>query len=333
MIESITIQNVASYGSDQEILEPLKKINFIFGTNGTGKTTISRIIENEDRYSNCSVDWAGERKMQTLVYNRDFVEKNFGPNFDSDLKGIFTLGEEDKEAEERLREAKEERERVNEKIQSLENTLNGEDAKGGLQDLEEEFTEKFWTLKTKYYSEFREAFKGYAHKKEDFKGHLIKESDSNEAPLESFEALEEAADTLYGDAPERIDEIIVPEADVLITLESDSILGKKIVGRADVDIAAMITKLSNSDWVKQGREYYDPNEGVCPFCQQPVPESFEKSLNEYFDESFEAGLQAMASPIVFNHFSSNGNTLLIDYSDQVLQLLDISWMYESQDRD
>jgi wobble nucleotide-excising tRNase len=48
----------------------------------------------------------------------------------------------------------------------------------------------------------------------------------------------------------------------------------------------MINKLGNSDWVKEGRTYFDDNGQVCPFCQQATKESFVKSLNEYFDEAF-----------------------------------------------
>ena len=45
-------------------------------------------------------------------------------------------------------------------------------------------------------------------------------------------------------------------------------------------------KLANSDWVREGRAFYDVNEGVCPFCQQETTEAFARSLNEYFDETF-----------------------------------------------
>ena len=55
----------------------------------------------------------------------------------------------------------------------------------------------------------------------------------------------------------------------------------------------MIEKLANSDWVKQGRKYYDPEKRVCPFCQQETKLSLEQSLNEYFDGAFEADSAAI----------------------------------------
>ena len=67
---------------------------------------------------------------------------------------------------------------------------------------------------------------------------------------------------------------------------TNPILKKRVIGKDDVDIAAMIKKLGNSDWVREGREFYDDNGSVCPFCQQSTTKAFAQSLNEYFDETF-----------------------------------------------
>ncbi|MCH8133864.1 MAG: AAA family ATPase, partial [Myxococcales bacterium] len=69
----------------------------------------------------------------------------------------------------------------------------------------------------------------------------------------------------------------------------DAILKKKVSGKDDVDVAAIIIKLDNSDWVRQGLPYYEVNDQVCPFCQQETGEAFAASLKEYFDETFELG--------------------------------------------
>ena len=77
MIESITIVNIATYGDNPEKLKDLSTFNYIFGSNGTGKTTISRIIADEINFPTCNVTWKGRTKLQPMVYNRDFIEKNF----------------------------------------------------------------------------------------------------------------------------------------------------------------------------------------------------------------------------------------------------------------
>ena len=87
----------------------------------------------------------------------------------------------------------------------------------------------------------------------------------------------------------------VPNYDGLISLESSPILKKKVIGKDDVDIPAMVQKLGNSDWVKQGRKFYEVNDAFCPFCQQSIEPSFADSLNAYFDEAFEKDVSKIGS--------------------------------------
>jgi Fe-S cluster assembly ATPase SufC len=89
MIRRIHIKNTATFGQSPEKMDDLTEINFIYGSNGTGKTTISRIIANAAAYPDCAVTWRGGITLETLVYNRDFVERNF--NQPDELNGIFTL--------------------------------------------------------------------------------------------------------------------------------------------------------------------------------------------------------------------------------------------------
>lgn len=57
MIESISISNIATYGTTPEMLNGLRKFNFIYGSNGTGKTTskntLRRILENYFKIHGC----------------------------------------------------------------------------------------------------------------------------------------------------------------------------------------------------------------------------------------------------------------------------------------
>ncbi len=288
MIEKIEIKNVASYGPTEEMLADLKKINFVYGSNATGKTTISRIIADESNYDDCTVKWTSELPLETLVYNRDFVEMNF--NQPAELKGIFTLGEEDKKTLEKIEAGKTELDSIKTKITKLRTTLEGEDGEGGkiaaLAKLENAFRTKSWNLKLKHDQKLKGAFKGVRGDKKKFMARLLAESSSNLSIAIPLAELEMKAETVFGETPQVASLLPVPKMADLLAHETAPILEKKIIGRADVDIARLVKKLGNSDWVKQGRNYYDPNEGVCPFCQQKTPPSLQESLNEYFDETF-----------------------------------------------
>ena len=72
MLESIKITNVATFDSTGIQIEGLKKINFIYGANGCGKTTITKLIHNPDDYLDCSLHWRGGFPVNALIYNKDF---------------------------------------------------------------------------------------------------------------------------------------------------------------------------------------------------------------------------------------------------------------------
>jgi len=313
MIENITIKNEASFDETGQTIGNLKKVNFFYGANGSGKTTISRVIDNEDQYDESSLSWNNGNKLKTFVYNRDFVSRNFSP--DEELKGIFTLGENEGNAIEAIKTANSERDAIVEKIDTNNKTLAGEDGesgkKGELKTLEDSFTEDCWTYKKKYEDVFKSAFKG-SLRTETFKTRTLNEININNANLLSIEELKEKAGNIFADTLEEENPIPTISYIDLINLENNETLSKKIVGKDDVDIAAMIKKLDNSAWVKQGRSYFDQNDGYCPFCQQKAEDNFANSLEEYFNETYQNDLDKIET-LATNYDS---------YSSAILQRID-----------
>ena len=290
MIKNIQIKNFATYGSNPEELADLGKINFIYGSNGTGKTTISRVIADVSNFPECSVSWGVDGSINTLVYNREFINNNF--NQPSELKGIFTLGEKDRKTLDKIEVAKSDLEGVQIKVAQLKTVLHGEDGDRGkvaeLKELEAAFKARCWDLKLKHDEKLQGAFQGVRADKNAFKEKLLAESSSNSSIAVPLADLVKKAETVFGKAPQPLPVPKVLNGSDLVVHESNGIMAKKVIGKTDVDIARIIEKLGNSDWVKKGRQFYNPEERVCPFCQQDTPYSLEESLNEYFDETFEA---------------------------------------------
>lgn len=287
MIESLSISKVATYPEVPEVMNGLKSLNFIFGSNGTGKTTIGRVIAEPASSPTCATSWKGGTPLQTLVYNRDFVDRNFKPA--EDLKGVFTLGEQQVGTLVKIAELKLERDSFTKKIEGWNEALQGIDGAGGkrkeVSALDSAFKEKCWAQKLKHDAKLQGGFEGVRNNSEKFKDRVL-ENVKNAAILVSLDELTKKAATVFGQTPVAEPLVRAIDTEQLLVHESNPILKKKIIGKSDVDIAAMINKLGNSDWVKEGRGYFDENGNVCPFCQQATEVSFAKSLNEYFDETF-----------------------------------------------
>ena len=317
MIETITIADIATYGNTPEVMNALSQFNYIFGSNGTGKTTVSRVIADADSYPSCNVIWKDGTKLQPMVYNHDFVEKNF--NQSTELKGVFTLGEAHVDTINKIAAAKVEHDTLTKKIETLTQGLQGDDGAGGKRSesaaLEVALKDKCWAQKQKHDEKLQGAFEGYRGSSEKFKAKLIKEWASNSAAIMPLADLEKKAETVFGQTPVTEQTTPTVEATKLLAHESTSILKKPVIGKDNVDIAAMIKKLGSSDWVRAGRSYYEANENVCPFCQQSTTETFAQSLNEYFDETFEA------DSIAIDELSTNYKTDAERLDQQVASII------------
>lgn len=295
MIDSLEIAQVATY-DDRQTMDRLKDINFVFGTNGAGKTTIGRVVANTLGYPECKIAWRDGLSMQPLVYNRDFVEANFSPA--DHLKGIFTLGEKDVANELALSAKKAEVDRYAQEGAQLAKTLGdaaqGLGMAGELAALETLCKDQCWAQKRKHDDCFAEAFAGVRNDAARFKDRLLSQAQSNAAQSKPLDYLTERSRTVFGESPQRQAKVPSFGFAKIVELETAPILAKKVVGKDDVDIAEMIHRLGHSDWVKAGQALYAQSAPHCPFCQQPAPEGLNASLESYFDETFERDTKAIA---------------------------------------
>jgi wobble nucleotide-excising tRNase len=284
MIESILIKNTATYDAISGVeINSLKKVNFIYGANGCGKTTISNFLNKHDdsNFLSCGKTWKNNQELSTLVYNKRFRERNFGKG---KIGGIFTLGEATKEEIKTIEDKTEELKLLRADGLKKRETLNAQIEK--LATLETTFKESSWTkIYKKYETTFKEAFVG-SLKSETFKNKLLQEYSSNVNTLQTIDELNEKAKTVFGEVPQNISPINLITFSRIIEIENNSIWGKIIVGKADVDIAKLIQKLNINDWVNQGRAFIQEG-NTCPFCQQDtITESFKNQLAGFFDESY-----------------------------------------------
>lgn len=295
MIQEIIVTPPVATYENPSSLNDLRAINFIFGSNGTGKTTISRVIAAEQGHEHCQLVWQGGSKLERMVYNRDFVDRNF--NKYGPLQGVFSLGEDQVEAENKINELRPVIEKATQSIASLNTQLDGADEQLGkcqqLAALESTLREKCWKQKQRHDDYFQVAFSGVRNNAENFKAKVLVEQTTNTAQLLALDELKEKAKTVFANDLERVAPLEKLSAANLLSIEANALLQKVIVGNQDVDIAALINRLGNSDWVKQGRQYHEQEPEICPFCQQPTEKKFEDDLKDFFNETYDNDVQSL----------------------------------------
>lgn len=293
MISSICIKNIATYDYTGVEIKNLNKVNFIYGANGCGKTTITKCIDNpsDALFTHSIITWKSGIPIKALVYNKDFRDRNFGKG---SIEGVFTLGQATKEDLEALQE-------MQVKLSAIkENGVKKKDALRKLTETKSEYDNQFkddaWIDVYKKYEEtFKEAFTGVL-RKDAFKIKLLDQYQNNASAIFSEEALTEKAETIFGERPIAIPPLSTITYNRIVEIENHTIWNKKILGKADIEISKLIQRLNLNDWVNTGRGVLEEGSEICPFCQQEtITGGFKRQLDEYFDESFTDGTNLVKS--------------------------------------
>lgn len=282
MIERIEMQKIASYKDKAQI--NLKKINFIYGSNGSGKTTISRFLNNPKNYTDSSI--IQDEENEILVYNNDFVDLNFNNN--SIIKGIFTLGKDSNDIIDEIKKLDDERNVLLEQIKNKEHTLNNQ--RETLKNKRISFNDQCWNYKNEYNSSFRELFVGKVGNKELFSNYCLNIVPTT-AKRKSMEELIKTYNALYVNKLVTISKINQHISIDLSDLPGIIALNESISNNKTTQISILIDSLMNSDWVKKGVDYLKTTKDICPFCQQKIGEDQLTMLNRLFDESYDLSIK------------------------------------------
>jgi len=295
-ISQISLKKVATFDENGASFENLNSINFIYGANGSGKTTTSSFLKNlaengiEDKFANSKIAWYNNESLKIEVYNKQFKEEQLR---NSQVKGIFTLGKKTNENLEKIESKKESINKENEK--KIKNEASLQVLTQKKEKEEKDFADRCWEkLYKKNEEDFKETLEGFK-RKEKFKEKILKEFENdkyNQSEIVGLEKLKEKIEIVFG---ENQTELALLECNLtdFDFIENHSIWEQKIVGSGDAAIADLIKRLSNEDWVAQGREYIKDN-SICPFCQkETITEEFKKQLESYFDTSYQESIETI----------------------------------------
>ncbi|HDZ4975251.1 TPA: AAA family ATPase [Campylobacter jejuni] len=289
MITKISMKNVASY-KDETSLETNERINLIYGLNGVGKTQISKFLANQkdEKFKDCKIKGLSDEEI--LVYNQDFIEKNF---YNTDKQqGIFTLSEENISIKQEIKKLQEEL--MGLKSNQGENERKLKEKQEEIIKIENDFKDDIWKIKQNYSDNFKEFFKRKIGSKESFLQFInpkIEEVLSLDVINQNInlEDLKKQYNILTDTTQVKLENINEISNIKFKNIENNLIFNEIIVGNQDSVIANLINKLGNEDWVKDGFDKYVLQDSqTCPFCQKDtITQEFKSYLENYFDKTYE----------------------------------------------
>ncbi len=308
MITKISMNKVASYRTPAT-LETDKKVNLVYGLNGTGKSTLSNFLyekENGD-FSNCSIDGLNDEYIR--VYNQKFIQDYFYEP--ENLKGIFTLSKENKEAEEKIKSAQKEIEKLDAGKQT--NISQKTEQEKSLTAKKQDAEKKTWEIKTTFAGGDRvlEYCLENLKKKNLLFSYLANINKPDTQPTKTIDQLKKEVEAIQGDDAKKHD-LLSTINFAAHEVEQNQILQKNIVGNENSTVSTLINQLQNSDWVKDGLQYLpeviEEDADSCPFCQsKTITQSLLEDIQGFFDESYENDIKAL-------------KTLLSSYEDGISAL-------------
>ena len=282
-IEKVVIEG-RSY--DHEEFEPTF-INFFFGRNGAGKSTISEMIQ-----ANTGLTWRSGQTADdynVLAYDQQFISNHFS-NFD-ELAGVFTLNKVNIETQKKLDQLAKDKDKL---LGELGKKNEAIDQKSQARaDLKTDSQTRMMRLTEAVRKKFELAMTGKKIAKtfcpEVERKQPVQHTEDEIMELYSV-AYEKNAQTYpllkkSNEYPGKYD------------LSGASLLSDPIVSTSDTQFARVMEKLGNTDWVKEGHaKYLKKADGICPFCHNPLDhQHFERELRDCFDEEYQDSVDAVAA--------------------------------------
>ncbi|UHM91510.1 AAA family ATPase [Rahnella victoriana] len=291
MISEIVLDGVASYKLKAS-LKTDKKVNIIYGLNGSGKSTFSNFLYKPDngdhKYNKCSCTHNNDN---ILVYNQQFIKDNFYEA--GNLKGIFSLSKENKDAKEKIDAVTESLEVIKKEKARLEDLIKKEndiiiEAKKIAQNTT-------WKIKQDYSGGDRVlefCLKRLMGSSASLYDHISSIALPVNKPTKTTDQLKDEANAVDGSTAIKLDFL---NQVGLEELSSDDviILDKIIIGSVDSPVADLISKLKNSDWVNEGLQFLELIEDKkCPFCQsETMTTELITKIKDYFDETYQNNIK------------------------------------------
>lgn len=283
-INQLTL-NRASYAENPVTITPTL-INFFFGNNGTGKSTIAKAIKDDD-----GIEWKADKSASdysVLVYDQYFIDHNLSSY--NNMPGVFTVNETNVTIQNQINTKTAEKET---KETDKQTAISTKSEKGlALDSAYEKFQNSCWSIGSKYKTTFKDALTGTMQKKL-FADAVLR---MTSAVAHNEDDMKRLYDTAFSkDAKAYRTFTAVDDVSALDTLPNSDILSESIISSSDTEFSRFMKAINATSWVQHGVRTFTETEHKCPFCQQELPDTFEEDIQACFDSQYQNSIDTLNS--------------------------------------
>lgn len=300
-IQSIVLDD-ASYKGTGVTITPTY-INYFFGNNGTGKSTLAKAIK-----SGAGITYAPGKTAADylpLVFNQDYIDANMQSYHN--LPGVFTINEVNVAIQQQI-DAKTVEQAAAQKAQK--DALSAKKKKEEeREELLQQLYKDCWNKTTDLRAAF-DATQGGKKKSKQFTEEVKKHTPAEQ----DLDALKRMYDAVYSSTAQsysRFSEIA--DTAVLDQLSGNDILGLAIVNTANTPFADFLKQVGSTEWVRQGHSEYHAKAGdKCPYCSRTLADDFEGMLTASFDTQYQTNLERLNA--FLDSYRTKANELFVPLS-------------------
>lgn len=298
----------ASYRDSHAYIEPTY-VNFFFGNNGAGKSTIAKAIQG-----GTGVTYAPGRTAVDylpLVYNQEFIDANFRSY--RNMKGVFTLNAKNADIQRQIDEVTEDRTRIKGLLTTA--TEKRKKTAADKDKLHRDFLKDCWERGKAIREEFSATMSGKG-RSDPFVREILKHAPAN-MDIGELRRLYESAYSETAKHYQRFSTIADPT--ILDTVDGQEILAKPIVNSADTELAGFLRDIGATEWMRQGHDTYAHEaNGRCPYCGGSLPEDFEQTFITSFDDRYQANLRLLSE--FLDRYKKAANDLFVPLQETPAEL-------------
>ena len=256
------------------VLHP-RPVNFLYGKNGTGKTSIGKALADEGS----DITWAEDLHggVKVYLYNEAFIDNNVHSY--NQIPGVYALSEENVEIQRLIDEKTKEKDKAEKRIQEMKEELS--QLQGESYQAMEENCKAIWRAAANLRKRYELAIAPYHEDVQAFADHLseYKREDETEENMDISYQLAFSQEQVHCTLYQLLPPCLFP---------ADDLMDIPIVSHSDSAMSVFFQALGNMDWARIGHKTYGKAADCrCPYCGQNLPDGFEKEFAECLDQEYQ----------------------------------------------